>query len=217
MPRLRLSVANAGGHFSTDDVTAIRSGVRAAERFISKHFELDYDVDVVVTAPSYLMPIIPEDGIGGRTYNSRLIVLVIDATKPVSSDFVFETVCHELSHSLRWEKVPDFADTLHKTILFEGLATVLEETAIVQSERRATQFFLKEVQQTDAATIKRIHSELKESFDDTNYDYGAVFFDGNDSLPRWAGYKLGYSLIKQQLARSGRTIYELTLEPYDNL
>lgn len=218
MPKLKLTVANAGDHFSADDVNAIRTGVRAAERFIDKHFALDYDIDVIVTAPSYLMPTIPEDRISGRTYNSRLIMLVIDTTQTnASEDFVFETVCHELSHSLRWEKVPDRADTLLKAILFEGVATVLEEVAIEQTKRPSSQFFLDEIRQTDQTTINTIYANLVSMFDDTNYDYGTVFFDGDTSLPRWSGYKLGYDLVRRYMGKNNTDIFHTAMLSYDEL
>lgn len=218
MPKLKLTVANAGDHFSTDDVSAIQAGVRAAERFIVRHFELDYDINVIVTSPSYLMPTIPEDGISGRTYNSRLIMLVIDtAQTKASEDFVFETVCHELSHSLRWEKVPDRADTLLKAILFEGVATVLEEVAVEQTKRPSSQFYLNEIRQTDQNTINTIYANLVSMFDDTNYDYGTVFFDGDASLPRWSGYKLGYDLVRRYMGKNNIDIFHTAMLSYDEL
>lgn len=33
---------------------------------------------------------------------------------------------------------------------------------------------------------------LKDRFEDKSYDYNKIFFTGDDVLPRWAGYRLGY-------------------------
>src|SRR5690606_31070835 len=78
MGKINVLIANATHQFSMEDRVIISEAVKDAEIFINESFEFDYDVDVVVTAPSFLMKTIPEDGISGRTYNSRLIVLVIN-------------------------------------------------------------------------------------------------------------------------------------------
>lgn len=40
-------------------------------------------------------------------------------------------MCHELAHSLRWEKVPEYAETIFDGIILEGMAVVLEEEAMI--------------------------------------------------------------------------------------
>ncbi len=218
MGRLKLSVANAGDYFSAGDVQLFERAAKDAEQFTSSLFEFDYDVDVILTSPSYLMPTIAEDGIGGRTYNSRLIILTLNKEQaPIREDAVFETICHELAHSVRWEKVADRADTLLKTMIFEGLAVVLEETAMEQTNRQSTQFFLTEMQRTDSQTIDAIDASLKRQFTNVEYDYETIFYSGNESLPRWAGYRLGYNLVKTYLASTGASIQEVTLTDYDEI
>ena len=39
-------------------------------------------------------------------------------------------MCHELVHSLRWEKVPEYAETMFNGMILEGMAVVLEEEAM---------------------------------------------------------------------------------------
>src|SRR5690554_432798 len=105
MGKIHLAVANASNTFTPGEVSTFQNAIKAAEDFISTHFEFDYGVDIIITTPSFLMKTIPEDGIGGRTYNSRLIILVVDKQQAaITEDIVFEFICHEMSHSLRWEK-----------------------------------------------------------------------------------------------------------------
>ena len=40
-------------------------------------------------------------------------------------------MCHELAHYLRWEKVPEYAETIFDGIILEGMAVVLEEEAMI--------------------------------------------------------------------------------------
>ncbi len=170
---------------------------------------------MVVTAPSLLLQPIAEDGITGRTFNSQLIVLTLDSQQQkVTESFVFETLCHEMSHSLRWEKLPEDANTLFDSMILEGLAIALEEKAVETTKADEKQFFLREIQTTRKSVVDSIISQLSARMQSEQYDYDTIFFTGNDTLPRWAGYRLGYYLVKQYLARTGSTIFEATLVGY---
>lgn len=215
MGKLNLHIANANEKFTKLEIATIKNATISAEKFISDNFNFDYDVDLVVTAPSLLLNAIPEDGVGGRTYNSHLIVLVIDKQqKTVSESVVFETICHEMSHSLRWEKLPEYSRTLFDGMILEGLAVVLEERAMETYEDDEKQLFLKEVQGTSKSTIDSIISYLVDSMQSEQYDYDTIFYTGNDTIPRWAGYKLGYYFVKKHLKESGSTVFEATLDSY---
>lgn len=210
-------VANANDRFTDEDVTVFTQAVNAAQDFITENFDFNYNVDIVITAPSFLMSTIPEDGISGRTYNSRLIILVIDNQQiKITENFIFETICHEMSHSLRWEKLPEYSKTLFDGMIFEGLAITLEEKAMNSTNRKQKQFFLQEVQNTDQATIDSMIDQLCEDMKSEQYDYNTIFFTGNDTLPRWAGYRLGYYFVKQHLQKTNATISEVTLSSYSN-
>lgn len=215
MSKINLLIANANDKFTSDEVRILQKATKAAEDFISDNFEFNYDVDVVIATPSYLMNTIPEDGISGRTYTSHLVIVVIDKQQTkITEDTIFETICHEMSHSLRWEKVPEYSDTLFKGMILEGLATVLEEKAIVETKRVRKQHFLTTIQETDQAMIDNIISQLKNQLDSKQYDYDKIFYAGDDKLPRWAGYRLGYYLVKKYLEATRSTISQATLVSY---
>lgn len=215
MGKLSAHIANANDKFTSGEVKAIENAIASAEMFINNHFDFDYDVDIVITAPSSLMSTIPEDSISGRTYNSQLIILVLDShERPVSEDIVFETVCHEMSHSLRWEKLPEYSKTLFDGVILEGLAIVLEEAAIDERGSEERQFFLKEMQNTDQGTIDDIITQLEGMFNSEQYDYSGIFYTGNSKIPRWSGYRLGYYYVKKYLSKKDNTIFEATLASY---
>lgn len=39
-------------------------------------------------------------------------------------------MCHELAHSLRWEKVQEYAETMFNDMILKVLAVILEEEAM---------------------------------------------------------------------------------------
>ncbi len=216
MGKLNLLIANANQNFINDEVALIKSAGEKAEQFIANRFSFDYEVDIVITAPSLLMETIPEDGISGRTYNSRLIIIVIDKKqKNISESVMYETICHEMSHSLRWEKLPEYSDNLFKGMILEGLAIALEEKALNESGEQDPQFFFKTMQSTTEEEYKLMISTLEKSFETKSYDYPTIFYTGDETLPRWAGYRLGYYFVKQYLEKTGRSIEEATLDSYE--
>ena len=216
MSKIYLHIANANQNFTARELSILKNAAKKAEAFISAIFQqFDYEVDIIITTPSFILPTIAEDGIAGKTLHSRLIVLSIDKQqRKISEDFVFETICHEISHSLRWEKLPEYAETMFDVMILEGLAVVLEEEAMVKTGQQDKQFFLKEIQKTPQAEIDKIIAVLKDKLEGKVYDYNKIFFTGDDILPRWAGYKLGYYFVKQHLHQTSQTITQATLASY---
>lgn len=216
MSKLHLHIANANQTFTDAEIAMFKNAAQQAEAFVSSEFaQFDYEVDVIITTSSFMLPTIAEDGIAGKTLHSRLIMLSIDKNQhEISEDFIFETVCHEMSHSLRWEKLPEYAETMFDGMILEGLAVVLEEEAMADSGRRDQQFFLREVQKTSQVEIDKMIAALKDSLENKVYDYNKIFFTGDDVLPRWAGYKLGYYFVKRHLHQTSQTIAQATLASY---
>lgn len=215
MSKINLFIANAGNVFTSKETAIIKKAAAAAEDFIAANFTLDYTVDIVVTIPSYGMQTTPEDGISARTHTSQFIIMVLNPQQsPITEAVVFETLCHEMSHSLRWKKLPEYANTLLENIILEGLAVVLEEKAIHDTGRKNQQFFLDEMQNTSNDTIDAIVDELSNHFASNTYDYECLFYTGSNTLPRWAGYRLGYYLVKKYLKETDSSIIDATLASY---
>lgn len=57
-------------------------------------------------------------------------------------------MCHELAHSLRWEKVPEYAETMFNGMILKVLAVILEKEAMNKFKQYNKQFFLCEIQNT---------------------------------------------------------------------
>ena len=216
MSKIHIYIANANQTFTNAEITIFKNATQKAEDFISATFaQFDYEVDVIIATSSFILPTIAEDGIAGKTLHSRLIILSLDKNQhEISEGFIFETICHEMSHSLRWEKLPEYAETMFDGMILEGLAVVLEEEAMIKTGRQDKQFFLKEIQETPRAEIDKMITVLKDKFEDRIYDYNKIFFTGDDILPRWAGYRLGYYFVKQYLRQTDQDIVQATLASY---
>ncbi|QHU91410.1 hypothetical protein GWK75_03025 [Candidatus Saccharibacteria bacterium oral taxon 955] len=216
MSKIHIHIANANQIFTNAEITIFKNATQKAEGFISATFaQFDYEVDVIIATSSFILPTIAEDGIAGKTLHSRLIILSLDKNQhEISEGFIFETICHEMSHSLRWEKLPEYAETMFDGMILEGLAIALEEEAMIKTGRQDKQFFLKEIQETPRAEIDKMITVLKDKFEDKIYDYNKIFFTGDDILPRWAGYRLGYYFVKQYLRQTDQDIVQATLASY---
>jgi uncharacterized protein YjaZ len=212
---IKLHIANASKQFTSDDHRIIQNAVNSAWDFLDKSFKIDYDVDLVITEPLYILPIIPEDGITARTYKADYIMLCINKSQhEISEDFLFEIICHEMSHSVRWSRVSEFANTLFENAIMEGLAIVLEETALKESSKNNQQYFLTAMQETSKSTIEAILHEFKDRLHSERYDYEKDFYAGDDNLPRWSAYSLGYYLVKEYLDKTSSSIFDATVASY---
>ena len=85
---------------------------------------------------------------------------------------------------------------------------------MIKTGQQDKQFFLKEIQETPRAEIDKMITVLKDKFEDKIYDYNKIFFTGDDILPRWAGYRLGYYFVKQYLRHTDQDIVQATLASY---
>jgi uncharacterized protein YjaZ len=214
MSKIKLLIAEANNYFSANEIEKLNTAAVLAEQFFSNNFDFDYEVNVFAVSPSYPLKVIPEDGISGKTYRSDLIIIVINKEIGFSQDFFYETLCHELAHSLRWQKVDEHSATLFDEIIFEGLAILLEEKTMAENDILNTQYFLKEIQSTDQAMIDKIILKLDKSLNGDGYDYNKIFISGDDELPRWAGYRLGYYLVKKYLKDNNTDIFKAVFDKY---
>lgn len=154
-----------------------------------------------------------EDNIRGRTYFGNMVFIVSNDFSEVSEDFLFEIICHESSHALRYWFLPEYTDSLFGAMILEGLAICIEEEAMKNNKEK--QFFLKEMMNTSDDEMLNIYNQIKDDFNSTDNDYiNKVLFDGDDNIPRWAGYKLGYYIVRKYLVENNKTIFEANFDSY---
>ncbi len=187
----------------------IMGAIKTAEEYAFPKLKIDWDIDILVT--NRIPMIIPENGAGGYTFSADFIRINID-DKKATKNLISENVVHELCHAARWGKNDEWAENLFDGIIFEGLACVLE-AEFVKDKSEKTLFIKTILERTDKENEK-ILSELREQLDSNDYGYDMVFFNGNDELPRWAGYSLGYYLVKKYLEKTNKKIEDAFADKY---
>ncbi|MBR3254014.1 hypothetical protein IKF86_02080 [Candidatus Saccharibacteria bacterium] len=209
MGKINLFITEANGNLSNKKAL-ILDAVKKAEEYVFSKLKIDWDIDVVITNRVYEF-VIPEDGVGGRTYTSDFIIISINEDK-ITENVLAETLVHELCHAARWGKNDEWMNTLFDGIVSEGIATYFESEFMKSKPEK--QLFLKTVMERSDVENKKIHEELKDQLGNERYDYQTIFFNGNDKLPRWSAYSLGYLTVKKYLEKSGKTIEEAFADKY---
>ena len=197
-----------GSNFQNKEM--IESAIEAAEQYVFEHLKITWDVELRVSDEPR-ENLILEDGVGGRTITSSLIEFVINE-KVATENSIFEMVSHELCHAARWGYNAEWMNTLFDGIISEGIATYFEWE--IMKERGEKTFFITTITERSDDENEKILESLKEQLDSKEYDYNTIFFNGNDELPRWAGYSLGYYFVKKYLDKTGKSIEEAYTDKY---
>lgn len=123
-----------------------------------------------------------------------------------------EMLVHELCHAARWGKNNEWMNTLFDGLINEGIATYFESEFAKNLEDKTV--FIKTILGRSDEENKKIFEKLRDQLESSSYDYETIFFNGNDELPRWAGYSLGYYLVKRYLEKTGKKIEEAFFDKY---
>lgn len=164
---------------------------KKAVRNISKHISMA-PVDIIFYFSS--RNIIPETGESGHAINEKLIMISADPSRKGKIDFIVQkrlpkTLAHELHHVARMKTV-GYGKTLFETMVTEGLADHFADLLYPTPESPWTKALTPE---EEMFTWERARKFLNKS-----YNHAEWFF-GKGSIPRWAGYTLGYKLVGKYL------------------
>ncbi len=209
MHKVNILLAEANGNLS-DSREIIIDAVKTAEEYVFPKLKINWDIDVLVTNRLYDI-IIPEDGVGGRTRASDFIEFAINEEK-ATKNLISEMVAHELCHAARWGKNDEWINSLFDGMISEGIATYLE--AEFAKDREEKTVFIKTILERTDDENKKILEELRDQLNSNYYDYDTIFFNGNDGLPRWSGYSLGYYLVKKYLEKTNKKIEDAFANKY---
>lgn len=209
MSKINLLVTTANGNLLKQEEMIEKSAARAREYAFSR-LQIDWDIDMLVTNRLYGI-LIPEDGVGGRTIASDFIEFAINEEK-ATEGLMAEMMVHELCHAARWGKNDEWIDSLFDGLISEGIATYFEVEFVKEAEEKT--FFIKTVLERSNEENEEILGKLRDKLNSNDYDYNVIFYNGNEDLPRWAGYSLGYYLVKRYLEKTGKTIEEAFADKY---
>ena len=209
MSKIVLLTTEANGNLSSSKKN-IEDAVRMANDYAFSKLGIEWDINVLVTNRLYNI-IIPEDGVGGRTHSSDFIEFAINEEK-ASVEKMSEMLVHELCHAARWGKNDEWINCLFDNLINEGISTYFEAEFV--KDRDIKQMFIETVIDRSDDENERILERLRDSLDSNYFDYDMIFFNGNDSLPRWSGYSLGYYLVKKYLEKTDKKIEEAFADKY---
>jgi uncharacterized protein YjaZ len=209
MNKVNLLLTEANGNLSSSRDMII-GAVKTAEEYVFPKLKISWDIDLLVTNRLYDI-IIPEDGVGGRTRTSDFIEFAINENK-ATENLISEMVTHELCHAARWGKNDEWINSLFDNVISEGIATYLEAEFVRDREEKTV--FIKTILERTDNENEIILEKLRDQLDSNYYDYDTIFFNGNDELPRWSGYSLGYYLVKKYLEKINQKIEDAFADKY---
>ena len=138
---------------------------------------------------------IPEIGLGGFNPSSDKVIMSID---PNFTDLVASIkkelgplLAHEIHHAKRRRSV-GYGNTLLQAMVSEGLADHFSIEV----------FGIEPPLWSIALTEEEIPEWIdmaSQSWNETEYDHSKWFFGTTSEVPRWAGYSMGYELVRKYL------------------
>ena len=209
--KINLHIADSQRSFTEEAREKIVRGVERAEKYAVPRLKIGKPVDIIA-APELPGFLIPEDDMGAYTYNGSFIIICF-GKRGIDEDLVFEMVCHELCHAARWQINDEPMKNLFDSMILEGLAVCFEEQAT--KEQATKEFFLHTMLERSDAENAEILERIGDDLDKNCYDY-FTFEDKERGIPRRAGYSVGYYLVKEYLAKVGKSVEEVFAEPFDS-
>lgn len=209
MNKINALITRANGNLDSK-VETIEKAVKEAKCYVFPKLKIDWDIDLLVTNRLYDI-IISEDGVGGHTKTSDFIELAIDEEK-ATENLISEMVVHELCHAARWGKNDEWINSLFDGVISEGIATYFEAEFV--KDRTEKTVFIKTILKRSDEENEKILEKLCSQLDSNYYDYNTIFFNGSNELPRWAGYSLGYYLVRKYLKKTGKKIENAFADKY---
>ena len=211
MNKINILLTEANGNLASSK-EMIETAVKKAAAYMFPKLKVNWDIDLLVTNRLYGI-IIPEDGVGGVTRASDFIEFSIDEER-ANENLISEMLVHEICHAARWGKNGEWVDSLFDSIISEGIATHIEAEFV--KNRKEKTVFIKTILERASDENRRLLEKLYNQLDSNRYDYDAIFFNGNNELPRWSGYSLGYYLVEKYLKKTDRKIGDVFADQYSD-
>lgn len=190
MPNV-LHFMNAGAQIPVSLAGEVREVAQASLKRHAALLELD-GVDVALHVSPWSLA---ETGVGGYAPLSYFIQITVD---PANANFARcwrtelpATIAHELHHARRWCG-PGYGHTLLETLVSEGLAQHYEA-----QDRGEAPIYARL-----SADLPSLWATAQAELGAASYDHARWFY-GAAELPRWAGYTLGFELVRRFLNDEG--------------
>lgn len=189
----KLHLMNAAGQIPGPLLAELRP---LAEAALLRHTERlgISGIDVAVRAVPWALA---ETGVGGYAPSGHYLDLNLDPSNPHFAAHwrteVPATLAHELYHCARW-RGPGYGQTLLEVLVSEGLAQHHEREERGGQPAPYSKLDL---------SLAPLWEQARPLLHSATYPHAEWFF-GAGSLPRWAGYALGYELVGRLLGDTGQ-------------
>ncbi|MAC34984.1 MAG: hypothetical protein CME38_15495 [Haliea sp.] len=175
----------------------ISEALHEAIGLLSRYFDIDLDI-CVADSREHSNPIL---GIGGGALSSSLLVIFLDpdhaGIRETIAQDLLAVLAHEVHHCVRMASVKD--KTLADRLVTEGLACHFE-TEI--TGRDLPSFLPAET----AKAWERYFAVMQPKLNDCEFREDALFLGASPTtLPRYAGYAVGFGLVKAYLSCGHRS------------
>ena len=176
--------------FQGGEEAVLQAATLTLERVASMLEVRNVSVDVAFSSQRA----IPGWGVGGYTPGAERVLIWLDPDAGDVPDLLRRRLpwilAHELHHSLRWRD-PGYGSTLLQAMVSEGLADHFARRAFGGPPPPWTSALSAE----EAAGVHRLAASAASV---KPYDHAEWFF-GTGSIPRWAGYTLGFEIVARHL------------------
>ena len=189
-----LHIGNASGDLNHVE-QIIKNSAKQAFEYAEENFDAK-NIDVFVINSSFYA--IPELGFGGFCPAKDTVYINVDCTKKeLEKKLLTSTFIHELHHAMRWRD-PGYGETLGEALVTEGLACLAEQEFI-----GAIPMYSK------VKLSKDIYVDAKKEASSKTYDHDGWFFGYSKTIPRWAGYTVGYEICKKYSNENNKTASQM--------
>ncbi len=194
---IKLHILNEGGrlaHYSP----VITSGFEIGVKDVREKLAIT-GVDVVVADNP--ASAIPETGVGGFAPTGHIVYINIDPNfiglEQVLEAEIKSTLAHELHHCARFQSV-GYGKTLLEALVSEGLADHFD----MEINGGAPKPWSIAVQGEE---LRQLTERAKQEFTNKKYHHDQWFFGSEkESIPRWAGYSIGFHIIGEYISKTGK-------------
>lgn len=132
------------------------------------------------------------DNVSGATVNKNKIMIFI--YKNIINERALKYgLAHEYAHSISYNYYKP--NTLIKTLVIEGVAELFAETATGQTSKFSHRF--------KAEELKKILDQIKYYLSSPSKKIKHELFNMGKKYPLWAGYSLGYKMVKNYVKKNG--------------
>lgn len=173
-------------------LTVVQDAVQQQNKYLNHK-----ECSILIIADTF--GVIPEQGIGGRCGDSDLINIFIDPNHTAGVKHNIETwlpsaLAHELYHARRYV-THKFGKTLGESLVEEGLPSMFEE--FMQPDLDVPY-----AHHLDTRELAQVWINAKPLLNSEHYNRDDWFYGGAE-IKRWAGYSLGYAIVKQYMEKEG--------------